>query len=178
MSGVIMSRLVSDDGRSVTIRVDKPSLVPGGGAVCAFGIDGGAASSAYGSDELAALYRALIQIGTLLAQANQDFERVRFVGAAELGFPNRAADRTLCAPDMNDVVAARMVSHKGRHHMIIIGTPYRPSGQELALCPFRVDDRPLTMAGGWDGVHALLTAVRMIGAWLQLPQNWPLSTAP
>ncbi|MCM6778962.1 hypothetical protein NDR86_36345 [Nocardia sp. CDC141] len=176
IGGVIMSRLVSKNGRAVIIEVGKPTPKSGGGAECAFRIDGHPALTAHGSDELAALYRALVRIGTLLAQANENTERIRF--AAEPGFPNQTADRATFEADMSDVLAARAISHNGERHLVMIGRPFQPLDQQLALCPFQVDDRPLAVAGGWDGMQALLTAVGMIGAWLQLPRNWPLSTAP
>ncbi|MBF6328706.1 DUF6968 family protein [Nocardia transvalensis] len=168
---------MAEDGQTVAIEVDKPRPIDSDGAECVFRIDGHE-RTAHGTDDLTALYGALVQIGELLAEANHDAHRARFVIPAELGFPNQAADHASAPAEMSEVVATRSITKVGHRHLVRIGRPFQADGNQLALCPFHVDDRPLAVAGGWDGMQALLTAVRMIGALLQLPPDWPVRTAP
>ncbi|QIS22124.1 DUF6968 family protein [Nocardia terpenica] len=156
ISGVIASRLVAEDGQQITIEVGKPTPTKGEGADCEFRIDGHRRTT-HGDDELAALYCT----------------------PAEIGFPNPEIDQAAVVPeDVGEVVASRTISHDGQRHTVTIGHPFPASDNSFTLCPFRIGDQPRAVAGGWDGMQALLTAVRMIGAWLQLPQDWPLSTTP
>ncbi|MGQ4619873.1 DUF6968 family protein [Nocardia sp. R7R-8] len=177
---VIMSRLVTDDGQQVVIEVGAPTPAETG-ADCVFRIDDHVFHSR-GADELAALHTAIVEIGQTPAQANRDAERARFALPAELGFPDPTpTDTTIPAgPDttMSDIVAQRTIDHDGRAHTVILGRPFRSPDHQLALCPFRVDDRPRAVAAGWDGMQAFLNAVGMIGSWLNLPLDWPSTTAP
>ncbi len=176
---VIASRLVAEDGQVVAIEVGKATAVRGG-AECAFRI-GDRTGVCRGSDGLAALYHALIEIGERLALANHDVGRARFAADARLGFPKPVADAggpPIRPEDVQEPVAERTITYAGQRYSIVIGRPFRPPDGELALCPFRVDDRPVAVAGGWDGMQALLTALSMIGGWLGLRNDWPVSTAP
>ncbi|MFC4376287.1 hypothetical protein ACFO5K_19500 [Nocardia halotolerans] len=60
--------------------------------------------------------------------------------------------------------------------MITIGRPRldpeRPYPQTY-LCPFRIDDRTEAFAQGIDGVHAMMSAIRQVGAILGIPPDWP-----
>ncbi|GAB4587043.1 DUF6968 family protein [Nocardia sp. IFM 10818] len=190
MSGVpgtvIMSRLATDDGQEVVIEVGQPTPAERG-ANCAFRIDEHRFHS-HGTDSLAALHAAVTEIGQKLARANRDADRARFTLPAELGFPDPTDTDTSVSSDpgsgtavgagVGEIVATRTIDHDGRHHSITIGKPFRSPDHGLALCPFRVDDRPRAVAAGWDGMQAFLSAIGMIGNWLNLPRDWPATTAP
>ncbi|MBF6234841.1 hypothetical protein IU436_29160 [Nocardia farcinica] len=176
---VIISRLVTDDGGQVVIEVGAPTR-GGDGAECVFRIDD-QVSCSRGGDELAAVYAAVTEIGQLLARADRDAARLRFALSAELGFadpaspadPPAAADLDVAS---GEIIARRVIEHDGRRHVITVERPARSPVHQLALCPFTVDDRPRAVAGGWDGMGAFLTAVGMIGCWLNLPADWPTAT--
>ncbi|MBF6326696.1 hypothetical protein IU451_29805 [Nocardia cyriacigeorgica] len=177
---VILSRLVDDDGQAVVIEVGKPTPAEAG-AECVFRVDEQGFHS-HGTDELAALYAAVTEIGAILARANRKAGRARFAVAAELGFPDPTptgaeADPT-DGPDsgVGEIIARRVFDHDGRRHSITVGRPFHAPDSGLTLCPFQVDDRPRAVAGGWDGMQALLTALGMIGAWLGLPRDWAATT--
>lgn len=179
---VIASRIVTDDGRTVTVEVGKLAAVRGG-AECAFRI-GDDKGVCRGTDQLAALYHALTEIGARLARANHDAGRARFAVDAQLGFPDSTAaaftdDSTpQRTGQITEPVGERTITHAGQQHSVAIGRPYRSPDHSLVLCPFQVDHRPVAVASGHGGMHALLTAFAMIGGWLCLPQDWPTSTAP
>lgn len=85
---VIAKRMVADGDRSVLIEVGRPRPAAGaGGDVCGFRIQGWGESRATGVDALAALYRALVEIGAQLTQANEAGAQFTVAGPAELGFP-------------------------------------------------------------------------------------------
>ncbi|MBF6095698.1 DUF6968 family protein [Nocardia cyriacigeorgica] len=177
---VILSRLVDDDGQAVVIEVGKPTPAEAG-AECAFRVDEQGFHS-HGTDELAALYAAVTEIGAILARANRKAGRARFAVAAELGFPDPTptgaeADPT-DGPDsgVGEIIARRVFDHDGHRHSITVDRPFRAPDSGLTLCPFQVDDRPRAVAGGWDGMQALLTALGMVGAWLGLPRDWAATT--
>ncbi|MFC9659967.1 hypothetical protein ACFVJ5_06980 [Nocardia sp. NPDC127606] len=168
----IISRLVTEDGRTLVVDVYRPKLVDGH-AECTYRL-ADTRRATQGADELAALYRALTEIGDLLAQANNK-PRARFLVPAHLGFPTSPVDHTTLHPAA-DAVARQTITHNGERHTITIGRPFHDPGQGYILCPFRVDDRDPAVASGWDSIDALLNAVAMIGGWLRLPRGWPLAT--
>ncbi|WP_135236656.1 hypothetical protein [Nocardia sp. CS682] len=129
-----------------------------------------------GHDSFAALYTAMSQIGTELARATESGNQFTVAGPAELGFPVVTADRAVTTDtiDVADLVAIRSFSRNDRRHHICLGQPFAPPDQNVVLCPFQVDTRPRAFASGFDSMQALVTAIRMIGAWLDLPQDWPL----
>ncbi|MFI9406941.1 DUF6968 family protein [Nocardia sp. NPDC052316] len=172
---IVGARLVRDEGRPILIEIAKPRPVRDG-YECGFAIQDRGQWTSRGHDGLAALYTALSQIGTELTRANESGSRFTVVGPAELGFPVVTADRaaTTDLADVADVVAKRSFAHNDRRHYVCLGHPFAPPDQNLVLCPFQVDNRPRAFASGADSMQALITAIRMIGAWLGLPGDWPL----
>ncbi|MEU2251912.1 DUF6968 family protein [Nocardia xishanensis] len=173
--GVIASKGVAGDGREMFIEVDRPAEVDGG-ARCGFRIDGRGEWSVPGVDGLAALYAALLRVGELLAQAKAAAGHIRFAGPAERGVPMSAVEEAVIGVD--GIVAGRAFEFDGREHTVWIGRPFAHENGSIMLCPFVVDDREQAVASGWDGIGALLTALRMISAWLCLPEDWPLTCPP
>ncbi|WP_068064470.1 DUF6968 family protein [Nocardia xishanensis] len=173
--GVIASKGVAGDGREMLIEVDRPTEVDGG-AQCGFRINGRGESSVPGVDGLAALYAALLRVGELLDQADAAPGHIRFVGPAERGFPVSAVEEAGIGAD--GIVAGRTFRFDEREHTVRIGRPFAHENGSIVLCPFLVDDREQAVASGWDGIGALLTALRMISAWLCLPEDWPLTCLP
>lgn len=169
----IASRLITEGGQTLVVDVYKPELVDGR-TECAYRL-ADTRGTTQGADELAALYRALAEIGDLLAQANNP--RTRYLVPAHLGFPTPPADQTTAHTTTIDAVATQTITHNGEHHTVTIGRPFHNPGQDFALCPFHVDDRDRAVASGWDGIDALLNAVAMIGEWLRLPRDWPLTSS-
>ncbi|MFE5476340.1 hypothetical protein ACFQ9R_11580 [Nocardia sp. NPDC056541] len=170
----ILSRRVTEGGQIVVIEVSRPRPV-GGKVECAYRL-ADTRRTTEGPDSLAALYRALLEIGDLLAQANRGAS-ARFVVPANLGFPVPPAGDRPEAVDDADVVATQTIIHAGDRHTIAICRPVQTGGGDGMLCLFRVDGETCAIARGWDGVDAVLNAVSMIGARFRLATDWPLSPA-
>jgi hypothetical protein len=168
----ILSRRVTEGGQAVVIAVSRPRPVTGN-VECTYRL-ADTRRTATGPDELAALYRALLDIGDLLAQANRGAS-ARFVVPANHGFPVPPAGDRPDAVDAADVVATQTITHTGDRHTIAICRPVQPVDGDGMLCLFRIDDQPCAIASGWDGIDAVLNAVAMIGARFRLPTDWPLS---
>lgn len=178
---VIATRVVADGHRTVLIEVGKPGLSMDSGMVCAFRIQGWGESCAVGVDAIAALYCALAEIGVVLERANTDGHHFTVVGPADLGFPSPPIDRRAGTPaasyELGELIAIRSMTIADERATIAIGRPVHAADGEFYMCPFRIDGHPHAVASGLDEVQALLTALRMIGARLQLPADWPVSRA-
>ncbi|MFE9578045.1 DUF6968 family protein [Nocardia sp. NPDC006044] len=176
---VIATRVVTDGAKRLLIEVGKPGLGPDSGTVCPFRIQDWGESSAVGADAIAALYCALADIGEVLARANDDGHAYTVVGPTHLGFPSPQTDRVTQSPvasyALGELIAIRTLSTADGPRTIAIGRPLRAADGEFYLCPFRIDGHPHAIASGQDDIQALLTVLRMIGAWLHLPADWPLS---
>ncbi|MFQ6398130.1 DUF6968 family protein [Nocardia sp. KC 131] len=177
---VIATRTVTDGDHSVLIEVGRPRpAASSGGAACWFWIQGRGLAVAGGVDTLAALYSALVEIGAVLDRTNKDGSEFTTVGPADLGFPGQPRHRnaTIAGADyeLGELLAIRTLTIRESPHTITIGRPVQADDDQFYLCPFRIDGRHHSAASGLDGVQALLTALRMIGAWLDLPHDWPVS---
>ncbi|MEG8178336.1 DUF6968 family protein [Nocardia terpenica] len=82
---VIASRLVSEDCQTNKVEIGKPHPVDGGPTECIYRIDAHGPWTAQGTDELAALYAALTQVGQRLAWANRNSGRRQHLDAVLLG---------------------------------------------------------------------------------------------
>ncbi|MFC9659701.1 hypothetical protein ACFVJ5_05640 [Nocardia sp. NPDC127606] len=158
----------------MVIEVSRPRPVHGN-AECTYRL-ADTRRTAKGPDELAALYRALLDIGDLLAQANRGAS-ARFVVPANHGFPVPPAGDRPDAMDAADVVATQTITQLGDRHTIALCGPVESVGGDGMLCLVRVDGETCGIARGWDGIDAVLNAVAMIGARFRLPTDWPLSPA-
>ncbi|MCP2278022.1 hypothetical protein SAMN04244553_1521 [Nocardia amikacinitolerans] len=178
---VIAKRMVADGDRSVLIEVGRPRPAAGaGGDVCGFRIQGWGESRATGVDALAALYRALVEIGAQLTQANEAGAQFTVAGPAELGFPAPPTRSDITHDpgmeyELGDLLAIRTLIAADGPHTITIGRPVSSSDSQFYVCPFRIDGSRHAVASGLDEIQALLTAIRMIAAWLDLPGDWPIS---
>lgn len=170
----ILSRRVTEGGQRVVIEVNRPRQV-GEKSQCAYRL-ADTRRTTDGPDGLAALYRALLEIGDLLAQANRGAS-ARFVVPANLGFPVPAAGDRLDLVDGADVIATQTITCAGDRHTIALCRPVQAAGGDVMLCLFRVDGETCAIARGWDGIDAVLNAVAMVGARYRLPSDWPLSPA-
>ncbi|WP_280391307.1 DUF6968 family protein [Nocardia brasiliensis] len=172
---VIASRTIRDNGRPILIEIAEPRRTSNGHE-CTFVIQDHGQWTGRAHDSIAALYTALTLIGTELTRANEAGGHFFVAGPAELGFPVLTTDRaaTTDAVDIGHHIATRSFAHNDRRHEIRLGRPFTPPHQDVVLCPFQVDARPRAVASGLDSMQALITAIRMIGAWLELPQDWPL----
>ncbi|MGF0316404.1 hypothetical protein [Nocardia fluminea] len=170
----ILSRRVTEGGQRVVIEVNRPRPV-GEKSQCAYRL-ADTRRTTDGPDGLAALYRALLEIGDLLAQANRGAS-ARFVVPANLGFPVPAAGDRLDVVDGADVIATQAITYSGDRHTIALCRPVQAAGGDGMLCLFRVDGETCAIARGWDGIDAVLNAVAMVGARYRLPSDWPLSPA-
>lgn len=166
----ILSRRVTEGGQVVVIEVSRPRPVDGN-AECTYRLADTRRTS-QGPDELAALYRALLDIGDLLAQANRGAS-ARFVVPANHGFPVPPVCDRPEVMDAADVVATQTITQLGDRHTIAICRPVESVGGDGMLCLFRVDGETGAIARGWDGIDAVLNAVAMIGARFRLPTDWP-----
>ncbi|MFJ2666456.1 hypothetical protein ACIO14_19125 [Nocardia fluminea] len=168
----ILSRRVTEGGQRVVIEVNRPRPV-GEKAQCAYRV-ADTRRTTDGPDGLAALYRALLEIGDLLAQANRGAS-ARFVVPANLGFPVPIAGDRLDVVDDADVVATQTITCAGEQHTIALCRPAQAVAGDGMLCLFRIDGETSAIARGWDGIDAVLNAVAMIGARYRLPTDWPLT---
>ncbi|MFB8281564.1 DUF6968 family protein [Nocardia colli] len=134
-----------------------------------------------GVDRMAALYNALVEIAAVLTQANEEGHEFPVLGVAAMGFP-AAPSRQSIPPQTKDASAAEMIALRilitnGEPCAVELGRPIRATDQTYYFCRFRIDGKREAWASGFDEVQALLTALRMIGARLMLPADWPLSRA-
>ncbi|MFF2555260.1 DUF6968 family protein [Nocardia sp. NPDC058058] len=178
---VIATRAVTDGDRPVLIEMGRPAQALDGGGTAGFRIEGLGEYTATGSDDVAALYNALVDIGAVLTRANSNGHRFTVLDSSEQGFP--AAPSTGSDPtpttggDGSELIALRILITRMGPCAVEIGRPTRAPGQRYYICEFRIDGKPPAIASGLDEIQALLTALRMIGARLMLPADWPLSRA-
>ncbi|MEU4345657.1 hypothetical protein AB0H00_31140 [Nocardia sp. NPDC023852] len=112
------------------------------GADCSYRLRGHGQWTVHGADEVAALYRALTDIEQRLTprRGNRPGTALR----ATAGFPATSIDEVV-APDgdsVGELVATRTVESAHGRHTVTIGRPFPVADLGIALCPFRVDDRP------------------------------------
>lgn len=177
---VIATRTVTDGDRPVLIEMGMPAQAPDGGGTSVFRIEGLGEFTATGVDAMAALYSALVEVGAVLARANDNGHRFTVLDPSEQGFPVAPSQRPpLPTTDTSygELIAIRILITEAGPCAIEIGRPTRSLENRYYICRFRVDGRPEAMASGLDEIHALLTALHMIGAWLMLPADWPLTRA-
>ncbi|MFB7876007.1 hypothetical protein ACFC06_12195 [Nocardia sp. NPDC056064] len=73
-------------------------------------------------------------------------------------------------------IATRVLATPDGPVTVVFGRPYpRPDDPRITLCPCRIGDRPVNLVPGLDDIHAFLTAVRLVGAVLGLPADWPVT---
>ncbi|MFB7719804.1 DUF6968 family protein [Nocardia sp. NPDC056100] len=179
---VIATRAVTDGDRPVLIEMGRPAHTTlDGGGTAGFRIEGLGEFTATGSDGVAALYNALLDIGAVLARANGNGHRFTVLDSSEQGFPAAPRTEMDSAPTTgargNEVIALRILITRVGPCAVEIHRPTRAPGQRYYLCRFRIDGKPHAVASGLDEIQALLTALRMIGARLMLPADWPLTRA-
>ncbi|GAB2662871.1 DUF6968 family protein [Nocardia goodfellowii] len=178
---VIATRTVADGGHPVLIEMGRPTQPVDGMGTTGFRIAGLGEFTATGVDGMAALYNALVEVGTILARANDKGHRFTVLDPSTMGFPvapsrPRVAEPA-AQPPRAEVIALRILITEGGPCAVEIGRPTRAPGQSYYICRFRIDGKREAVASGVDEIQALLTALRMIGAWLMLPTDWPLSRA-
>ncbi|WP_446222385.1 DUF6968 family protein [Nocardia sp. IBHARD005] len=79
--------------------------------------------------------------------------------------------------DIDHPVASRTVLTADGPVRVVIGRPGPdPQRPRNFVCPYGIEGRRGGSAPGLDEVQALISAIQIIGAALDLPQNWP--TAP
>ncbi|MEV0247331.1 hypothetical protein AB0H76_12130 [Nocardia sp. NPDC050712] len=178
---VIATRTVTDGTRPVLIEVGMPTHAMDGIGTSGFRIEGLGEFSATGVDGMAALYNALVEVGAVLARANDKGHEFPVRDPDTMGFPaapsRERAPRPTADTGGREVIALRILITHGEPCAVEIDRPTRAAAQPYYICRFRIDGRREAIASGLDEVQALLTALRMIGAWLMLPADWPLSRA-
>ncbi|MFF0490012.1 DUF6968 family protein [Nocardia sp. NPDC003482] len=77
---------------------------------------------------------------------------------------------------LGEPIATRTLRGNTGPVTVTIGRPHRDADRpDLFVCPFRIGGRPDAVGVGLDEVQALLSALRIIGAVLALPDDWPVS---
>ncbi|MGX1811954.1 DUF6968 family protein [Nocardia sp. NPDC055321] len=178
---IIARRTVADGDSTVLIEMGMPADDVGGAGVSGFRIEGLGEYTVTGVDAIGALYNALLEVGAVLSRANTAGHDFTVLDSSTTEFP--AAPSRRPAPDRTpeshggEVVAFRILINDGEPLAVEIARPTRALDQPYFVCRFRIDGRREAVASGFDEIQALLTAVRMIGAWLRLPADWPVSRA-
>ncbi|MFC9872557.1 DUF6968 family protein [Nocardia salmonicida] len=150
---------------------------------CTYRVDGARARRAHGKDRLAAVYAALIDIPNAAARVGSagrptDADPSRGPEAPPLRLGESAVSATK-AREFGSQLGARAVDTAAGPVVITIGRPRQdPDRPQTYLCPFRIDERTEAFAQGFDGVHAVMAAIRDVGAILGIPQDWPMPSAP
>lgn len=163
-----MSRLRAEGGAAVVIEIGRPTTV--GPDTCCLVLVDDCMFVHCGIDGLDALYGAAVQAEQMLQRrpATGDIGELAFVD------PRPGTDTVATSPVTWDALAERTIEHHGQRHRVTVGRPFpSPTDSRVVLCPIQIDDRPLAMAGGREGIHALLTAIRMTACWFDLPPDWP-----
>ncbi|MFE9787052.1 DUF6968 family protein [Nocardia salmonicida] len=145
---------------------------------CTYRVEGARAHRAHGPDRLAALYAALIDIPNAAARVGSavrptDADPSREPEAAPLRSGEFAGSATK-AREFGSQLGARAVDTAAGPVVITIGRPRQDPGRpQTYLCPFRIDERTEAFAQGFDGVHAVMAAIREVGAILGIEPDWP-----
>ncbi|MFD3508110.1 DUF6968 family protein [Nocardia sp. NPDC058666] len=78
--------------------------------------------------------------------------------------------------DIADPVASRTVRTGDGPLRVVIGRPGPdPERPRNFVCPFGIEGRRGGSAPGLDEVQALISAIQIIGAALDLPSDWPIA---
>ncbi|MEU0541981.1 hypothetical protein ABZ319_19135 [Nocardia sp. NPDC005978] len=178
---VIATRIVTDGDRPVLIEVGMPDHTANGRGCSGFRIEGLGEYTVDGVDEMAALYNALFEVGEVLERANDNGHDFPVPGPSAMDFPATPSRSRIPVPTAEpavcQVIALRILITDGEPVAVEIDRPTRARERPYYVCSFRVDGRREAVASGFDEIEALFTALRMIGAWLGLPQDWPLTRA-
>lgn len=150
---------------------------------CTYRVEGAGARRAHGSDRLAAVYAALIDIPNAAARVGSAGRPTDADPSREPQTPplriGESAGSAAKAREFGSQLGARAVSTAAGPVVITIGRPRRdPDRPQTYLCPFRIDERTEAFAQGFDGLHAVMAAIRDVGAILGIPQDWPMPSAP
>ncbi|MEU8897201.1 hypothetical protein [Nocardia sp. NPDC048505] len=177
--GVLATRMVTDGGRPVLIEVGTPVEASDGSGRCGFRVHGMGEFEVRDVDGIAALYRALVALRAVLSRANRCGHRFAVLDATAQGFPVAPSPgyRAPEAAASGGVVGLRIQVTDRGPRAIEIDSPRRAVGRGYYVCAFRIEGRPQAVASGCDAIQALLTALRMIGALLAFPSDWPVSRA-
>jgi hypothetical protein len=150
---------------------------------CTYRVEGARAHRAHGPDRLAAIYAALIDIPDAAARVGSagrptDADLSREPEAPPLRIGESAGSATK-AREFGSQLGARAVDTATGPVVITIGRPRQdPDRPQTYLCPFRIDERTEAFAQGFDGVTAVMAAIRDVGAILGIPLDWPMPSAP
>lgn len=149
---------------------------------CTYRVEGARAHIAHGPDRLAAIYAAMIDIPNAAARASSgrpaesDRSRVRVGPRQRVGNSTGSATK---AREFGPHLAARAVHTAEGPVVITLGRPRQdPDRPHTYLCPFRIDDRTEAFGQGMNEVHAVMSAIRGVGAILGIPLDWPMPSTP
>ncbi|WP_067983666.1 DUF6968 family protein [Nocardia caishijiensis] len=171
---------VTNGEREVRVEVGEPRR---GNAtddwLCTYRIDDSRDHTARGPDGLAAVYAALVEVEntaprTDLPRTPERSDEPRVPG------PHRrrhAADEAVADTwEFGLPLGARAVRTPSGPVVITIGRPRQdPNRSHTYLCPFRIDERTEAFGQGPNAVHAVMSAIRGVGAIVGIPRDWPTS---
>ncbi|WP_278265300.1 hypothetical protein [Nocardia sp. AG03] len=133
---------------------------------CTYRVGAGRERKVRGPDRLAAVYAALLAIEDAANRAGPP-------DSAMEGRPS-ALVSAAHAREFGPPLGARAVHTASGPVVITLGRPRRdPNRSHTCLCPFRIDDRTEAFGQGFDDFHAVMSAIRGVGAILGIPGNWP-----
>ncbi|MFD4352575.1 DUF6968 family protein [Nocardia sp. NPDC058518] len=171
---------VRDGDRELRIEIAEPQQDhTTRGWRCTYRVEGARAHVAHGPDRLAAIYAAMIDIPNAAARAgsvgrptDSDRSRVPEGSRPRVGtYAGSAAQAREFGPHL----AARAVHTAEGPVVIALGRPRQdPDRPYTYLCPFRIDDRTEAFGQGMSEVHAVMSAIRGVGAILGIPLDWPM----
>lgn len=117
-----------------------------------------------GPDRLAAVYAALLEI-------EQTSHRV---GSPDSTKESGRSGTVANVREFGPPLGARAVHTAAGPVVITLGRPRQdPNRPHTFLCPFRIDDRTEAFGQGFDDFHAVMSAIRGVGAILGIPGDWP-----
>lgn len=177
---VVLASTMKDGERELRVEIADPRQENAThGWQCTYRVEGARAHHAHGTDRLAAIYAALIgarssaaRVGSPGSDRRRSPVDTRLVTADSAGSVAKAREFGL-------PLGARAVHTASGPVVIVLGRPRQdPNRPQTYLCPFRIDDRTEVFAQGIDAVHAVLSAIRGVGAILGIARDWPKPSIP
>lgn len=178
LGGVVVAGTVKYGGRRVRIEIGDPRQDNSTQDwQCTYRVGGGREHKPRGSDRLAAVYAARLDVEHTAARVDLP-EGSNAAGQLRVpvvpGYSSVLRLRPTPASSVRRW-GARAVHTASGPVVITIGRPRQdPNRPNTYPCSFRIDDRTEAFGQGSADIQVVMSAIRSVGAILGIPGNWPM----